>query len=100
LKAFQDGIIDDLGGIAEMDTFQLSMLDRATECLIILRHMAEHVEDKGITDHDGQLAPCLRQSYVSYLNSFRLTMDSIYSRNGKKPRRTPSLADIISGKDE
>jgi hypothetical protein len=98
LKAFQDSIISDMGGLQEMDVYQVSMMDRATECLIILRCMAEHVEGEGIMEKDGQLAPCLRHSYVSYLNSFRLTMEAIYARNGKKASsKIPSIHDLMKG---
>jgi hypothetical protein len=98
LKAFQDSIMADMGGLQEMDTYQVAMMDRATECLIILRSMAEYVESGGIIEGDGQLAPCLRHSYVSYLNSFRLTMEAIYARNGKKASsKIPSIHDLMKG---
>jgi hypothetical protein len=99
LKAFQDNVINDLGGPSNVDTFQLAMLDRATEALIILRCMAEHVEGHGVIDGKGNLAPCLRQSYISYLNSFRHTMASIYERGDKRGPKAPSLKDILNGSE-
>jgi hypothetical protein len=95
LIAWQKAIIDDFGGIEHLDAFQASMLDRATECLIILKCMAEHVEQNGIVGGDGQLVPCLRNSFLAYHNSFRLTLQAIYERAGRKPKRLPSIEDII-----
>jgi hypothetical protein len=96
LKAFADSVVADCGGVENMDTYQVAMLDRATELLIILRCMAAHVEETHVIDNKGQLAPCLRQSFVSYLNSFRLTMESIYSRNDKKPPNVKRLNDLLN----
>lgn len=83
-----------------IDMFQNSLLDRATECLITLRAMSEHVEATGIVGEDGALAPCLRNSYVSFLNSFRLSMQAIYERSDKRPPKTPSLNDWIEAEEK
>jgi hypothetical protein len=85
LMVWQEAIVSDLGGRQAMDMMQSSLLDRATELMIILRCMAEHCEQNGIIDKEGVLAPCLRTSFLSYGNSFRLTLQAIYERAGKTP---------------
>jgi hypothetical protein len=101
LIAFQEGVIADLGGLDEIDMLQSSLIDRAVECVIILRSMGAYAEERGVMAEDGNLVPCLRSSYIAYLNSFRLTMESIYSRAGKsKKAKIPSIKDIIEGKAE
>jgi len=58
-------LVEDLGGQTEVDTFQRAMIDRATECLIVLNAMSNHVEAGGIMKGDD-LAPCLRTSFLAY----------------------------------
>lgn len=100
LKAWQTAIVEDLGGPTELDMLQNSLLDRSTELLIILRCMAEHVEEKGVMADDGNLQPCLKTSYIAYANSFRRMLESIYSRKGLRPPKMKSLSDIIEAGDE
>jgi hypothetical protein len=100
LRNWQDSIISDCGGLPEMDSFQLSMLDRATEAMIILSSISQYVcqEGVGIVGNDGQLTPCLRNSYIAYSNTFRLAMESIYARIGKKPSKVPDLEQYLREK--
>jgi hypothetical protein len=95
LKEWQDAVIADCGGLQEMDTFQLSMLNQATECKIITREMGRYAKEEGIINKEtGQLIGCLRNSYLSYSKEFRRALDKLYGRNGKKPR-APSLAEYL-----
>ena len=97
LALWKKGIVDDLGGVASLDMLQSSCLDRATELLIILRSMSLHVQKEGIMADDGNVAPCLRTSYIAYSNSFRRLLESIYERADKKPPKKISLDDYIKG---
>lgn len=100
LRAWQNSVIKDCGGLPEMDTYQLSMLDRATEAMIILRAMGFFVERKVIVMKGGELVPCLRNSYVAYSNVFRLALESIYSRLGKKPSKVKTIPEILKKYDK
>jgi len=95
LAAWKDAIVNDCGGAEGMDAFQLSMLDRAVECLIVLRCMSNYVEKTGIMDAEGSLVACLRHSFLAYQNSFRLALQAIYERADKRPPKPPDLDDYL-----
>lgn len=100
IREWQLALVEDLGGQTEIDTFQRAMIDRATECLIVLNAMANHVEAGGIMKGDD-LAPCLKTSFLAYQNSFRLALTTAYEHGqkgkGKHPR-VPSLEDYLKEK--
>ena len=97
IQAWQQAVIADLGGADQLDMLQNSLLDRATEVMIVLRCMADHVEKTGIIAGNGELVPCLRTSYLSYCGTFARLMNSIYGRVGQKPNRLPTIQDLIDG---
>lgn len=97
LVEWQQAIVADLGGAPSLDMLQNSMLDRAVELLIIIRAMSLHVQKTGIMDVDGNIQPCLKTSYISYSNSFRRLLESIYERSDKRPPKRPNLDDYIKG---
>ncbi|MBW2612880.1 MAG: hypothetical protein JRE14_01930 [Deltaproteobacteria bacterium] len=99
LVEWQQAIVEDLGGAAALDMLQNSMLDRATELLIIIRAMSLHVSKEGIMADDGNIQPCLRTSYISYSNSFRRLLESIYERSDKRPPKALNLDDYIKSTD-
>jgi len=78
-----------------VDTLQLSLLDRATECMIILSHMAAYAAKHGPMD-GPDLINCLRQSYIAYANTFERLMRTIYEQSNKRPQRGPSLKDYLA----
>ena len=96
LQAWQSAIVSDLGGPTELDMLQNSLLDRATELLIILRHIAAWIQREGVMLPDGNLQPALKTSYISYSNSFRHCLESIYARAAIKPSRVPTIEDIVN----
>ena len=94
ILGFQKAVIEDCGGATEMDGLQMSLLDRSVELLILLRCMSQHVEKNGIIEKNGELAPCLRSSFISYTNAFRRTMREIYAHRSVRAEE-PSLEKII-----
>jgi len=98
LIAWQHAICDDLHGQVNMDMLQMSLLDRATECLIVLRAISEYVEANGIMGEGGVLVPALRNSFLAYQNSFRLALLAIYERADKRPPKPLNLDDYIESK--
>jgi hypothetical protein len=95
ILAWREAIMKDLGGASSLDMLQNSLLDRATELMIILRNMASYVEKEGVMGADGSLQPCLKTSYIAYVNSFSRIMSLIYERAKNKPPRVPNLEDWI-----
>ena len=94
LKEWRDAVIGDCGGIEKLDNLQLSLLDRCIECLIILGHMGAYVTQHGPMQ-GPDLIPCLRNSYVAYLNTFERLLRTIYERTDKRPQRGPSYAEVV-----
>ena len=94
INEWQLALIEDLGGQSQVDTFQRSMVDRATEILIIISAMATHVENTTIMQ-GNELAPCLRSSFLAYNNTFRHTLLAAFEHGGKKPKKTADLKDYL-----
>jgi len=94
LAEWKKGVIEDLGGVKEISSFQLSMIDQGVSLLIILGKMSEYVESVGIMGKDGQLAPCLRTSYLAYVNTLRHCLNAAYEQGKRKPK-TPDLRDYL-----
>jgi hypothetical protein len=101
IHEWQLALVEDLGGQTEVDTFQRAMIDRATECLIVLNAMANHVEAGGIMKGDD-LAPCLKTSFLAYQNSFRLALTTCYEhgQKGKGKKKPLDLEDYLKSKEE
>jgi hypothetical protein len=68
--------------------------------MIVTSTMALYAEEKGIMDKSGELAPCLRVSYLQYVNSFRHCLIAIYEHGQKKPKKLPGLEDYLSKYNE
>lgn len=100
IREWQLALVEDLGGQGTVNTFQRSLIDRATELLIIISVMADHVEKNGIMQ-GNELAPCLRTSFLAYVNSFHHVLNTCFGhgqkQKGKHPK-VPSLEDYLRGK--
>lgn len=94
IHEWQLALIEDLGGQKVVDTFQRSMIDRATELLIVISKMAEHVEATGIIQGDS-LAPCLKTSFIAFVNSFRRTLEAAFEHGKVKGKKPPNLGDYL-----
>lgn len=76
LTACREGLIADIGGTEEgLSTSQIILIDRAIGMLGVLRCIEEHVRDKASVMDGNDLAPSLRQSYLGYNNTLRLTLN-------------------------
>ncbi len=91
---WRESLVNDLGGPAEVNTFQLAMIDRSVELLIIISAMGFHIEKVGVMAGD-ELVPCLRSSYLQYVNSLRHTLSAAFEHSQKKPK-TPNLRDYLT----
>jgi hypothetical protein len=94
IHEWQLALVEDLGGQSQVDTFQRSMIDRATELLIIISAMASHVENGAIME-GKELAPCLRASFLQYTNTFRHCLIAAFEHGGKKSKKIPDLKDYL-----
>jgi len=77
LTAVREGLIQDLGP-AEKDltTAQLILIDRIVVKLGVVRCIEEHVRVNGVMKGE-RLSPSLSESYISYNNSIRLSLQAL-----------------------
>jgi hypothetical protein len=86
LSGVRAGLVRDVAGLEEdLTTAQRVLIDRAISLLGVLRTIEESLSEKGIMQGSG-LAPILRENYISYNNTLRLTLASlgINKREGDK----------------
>ena len=73
LTAVRNGLVRDLGPTEhDLTTAQIVIIDRVVSKLGIIRCIEEHSKENG-TFRDQRLAPSLKESYLAYSNSIRLT---------------------------
>lgn len=77
LMAVREGLTRDLQDSGKgLTTAQIILIDRITTKLGVVRCMEEHVREHSVFKGD-ELAPCLRASYLAYLNSVRLDLQAL-----------------------
>jgi len=77
LTSVREGLILDLGPTeGDLTTAQLVLIDRVTSLLSVVRLMEEYAKDKGGMSGD-RLSESLRESYITYNNSIRLTLGAL-----------------------
>lgn len=86
LTDVREGLIRDVAGLeADLTTAQRVLIDRAISLLGVLRTIEESLSEQGIM-RGSTLAPILRESFISYNNTLRLTLAAlgINRREGDK----------------
>jgi hypothetical protein len=86
LSGVRAGLVRDVAGQEEaMTTAQGVLVDRAISLLGVLRTIEESLSEKGIMQGSA-LSPILRENYISYNNTLRLTLAAlgINRREGDK----------------
>lgn len=86
LSEVREGLVRDVAGIeADLTTAQRVLIDRAISLLGVLRTIEESLSEAGIM-RGSTLAPILRENYISYNNTLRLTLQTlgINRREGDK----------------
>ena len=80
------GLIRDVAGREEdLTTAQLVLVDRAVSLLGVLRTIEESLSETGIM-RGTELAPILRENFLSYNNTLRLTLGAlgVHRREGDR----------------
>ena len=95
LTGCRKGLIADISGGTEdeLSTAQIILIDRAIGILGLLRCMEEHIKEKASVMDGEELSPCLRQSYLGYNNTLRLTLNLLGI--DKTIPDTPSLKSYV-----
>lgn len=88
IQRFRDAVISDLGGLENVNSLQMTLLDRCSEILIVLNAIAKYAKTKPIVDRKGNLLSCLgRSHYLSWQNALRKDLEVIFShRKDVKPK--------------
>ena len=77
LMTVREGLIRDIGPTeGDLTTAQLILVDRTISLLGVTRLIEERAMEDGVFS-GKDLSPSLRQSYVSYNNTVRLTLDKL-----------------------
>lgn len=77
LTAVREGLIRDIGPEEkDLTTAQIVLCDRLVSLLGVIRLIEEKAREDGIF-RGKELTPSLRQSYISYNNTVRLTLDKL-----------------------
>jgi hypothetical protein len=77
LGEIREGLIRDVAGReADLTTCQAVLIDRAISLLGVLRTIEESLSEQGIL-RGNMLAPILRENYISYNNTLRLTLAAL-----------------------
>ena len=77
LTAVREGLIRDIGPKEkDLTTAQIVLCDRLVSLLGVIRLIEEKAREDGIF-RGKELTPSLRQSYISYNNTVRLTLDKL-----------------------
>ena len=99
LTNIREGIIRDIGPVEkDLTTAQLILIDRLISLIGVIRLIEEKAKEDGI--FKGQdLTPSLKQSYISYNNTVRLTLREL-GIDKKIGDGAPTLEDIIAEHDE
>jgi hypothetical protein len=77
LTAARMGIIHDLGPTEEdLTTAQMILIDRVVTKLGVIRCIEEHIRETSVMKGD-RLSASLRESYLAYNNSIRLSLQAL-----------------------
>lgn len=77
LTAVREGMIRDIGPEEkDLTTAQIILIDRLVSLLGVIRLIEEKVKEDGIF-RGRELTPSLKQNYVSYNNTVRLTLERL-----------------------
>ena len=92
LTAVRQGIIQDIGPEEkDLTIAQLILIDRLVSLLGVIRLIEEKAREEGIF-RGKELTPSLKQSYISYNNTVRLTLEKL----GINKRQSDKALDVQS----
>ena len=105
LYAVVSAVTDDLGGPASLNAGQQVLIASLRGKLIVLFQISDYLDRQAnIFDKEGNVLPCLRQTYLAYSESVRRTLEALYGLSNSRLRRdkVPSLSEILetSGEDK
>jgi hypothetical protein len=99
LHAVISAITVDLGGPVSLNAGQQVLIASLRGKLIVLFQISDYLDRQdNIFDSEGNVLPCLRQTYLAYSEAVRRTLEALYGLSNTKLRRSkvPRLEEIIS----
>jgi hypothetical protein len=98
LKVVLDSVVGDLGGPAELNAAQQVLLGSFRGKLIVLFQISDYLDKlQSIINKDGYILPVLGQTYLSYSESVRRDLETLYGLSRSQLRRkVPKLEEIIN----
>jgi hypothetical protein len=98
LKAVIDSVLEDLGGAPQINAAQQVLLGSFRGKLIVLFQISDYLDrQQSIINKDGYILPVLGQTYLSYSESVRRDLETLYGLSKSQLRRkVPKLEEIIN----
>jgi hypothetical protein len=85
LANVMQGLVDDLGGSAELTSAQLLLIDNIRSKLIVLFQISKYVDEQEcIINEKGELLPCLGKNYITFTEALRRALEALFTIR-KKP---------------
>jgi hypothetical protein len=102
LKAVEDDLVEDLGGPLEINAAQSVILGGLRSKFIVIFQIGDFLDRQtSIISKDGELMPCLGRNFLSYTDSIRRDLETLYGMAKTKiKRQVPKLEDLISKSKE
>ena len=98
LKAVTTQLVDDLGGAESLNAAEQIILSTVETKLITIHLIGEYIDKQmAVVDSETkELLPVLQRSFLSYSESICRDLEHLYGNKfGKKPKRVPTIADLI-----
>jgi hypothetical protein len=98
LRAVIDSIVDDLGGVTEVNSAQNVILASLRSKFIVIFQISDFLDkQQSIINQEGYILPILGQNLLQYSDSIRKDLEGLYGLNRSTLRRkVPQISDIIA----
>ena len=93
LKSVIDSIIADIGGTASLNAFQNVIIGGLRGKFIVIFQISDYLDrQSSIIDSEGNVLACLRQTYLTYMESANRDLERLYGISRAQLRKaTPKL---------
>jgi hypothetical protein len=96
IAGLKQSIIDDLGGVANLNARETFMIDSLIPRFVTLFLISNYIDrnTEKLINKNHNLIPIIRDSYPKYIQSIEQTLDRLY-RNYDTKKSAPTLDDIL-----
>jgi len=96
LKTVIDALVEDLGGPESVNAAQNVLIGGLRSKFIVIFQIGEYLDRQScIVNDQGELLACLGRNFLSYTESIRRDLETLYAISGKSKRNVPRLEELI-----